>query len=848
MKGVEGRNVTQMASLMQDLVESQLFGDGVTETNADVKLDSDISDALKTIKALLLGDIQKALVHEHGNDQHSVNVLHKCWDSCKSAAADDQAQVDEMWGNMQRSKTGHETCRTNVLTLYEDKVKKCNALDVWIAGLECPACFKEECQVIRDPNSRKIGDMLQAHIAWASASYAEWQIKHTACAAAVRAYADADTVCDKTQGGFESDTCAHRQATWTACNVNQMTCCKRCSIEFDAEVNRVECAEKDRKIDWSATKKIECYIDVLMASPTDEELQAKCKADGKACINQWREAKYKSCEEVCVDVDFEAGDYYMVDGVNTTHRSDSSEGDRCTRHLDIHFPAMPACTKCPPPLPGPCEWTFVSNYYAEYDSLDGINSLADAKACAPDVHTKKWGYSRAECRPCPELIGRSPNSEPSCFFGNQVRIFATEATKSFLNLGEVIVNGGEKMKVTISDSWAAPHLKDNCVDGRDDTFCHSGSATGWWVAFTLDTPTCINTIEVRNRHNCCQDRIVGAGISILNQGTEIWTDTFDVNMMKYKWNLAGSQVQDNCEGWSVDTKHMVDGTCYLGAFDNKEVKKTFSGLNPTCTYKWSAMIDTWASVDNEPMTFTLNGQSHSFGTRGAGDCANGWTQYPHSFGTKVGSPGSAHGAWKDCYKKFETEFIAPPTGIAEVTMHAALNQHINDEAWGFHDMSFELVKCGTVVDDGQGWSVGNKHMVDGTLYLGAFSMNQHPRKVFSGLSEGCTYKMSAVIDTWASTDNERMDFTINGQKFNFGGRSGGSCNNGWKEYPHAFGVKVGSPGSANKGWPDCFKEFSATFKAPETGLADVTMHVAVDQHINDEAWGWHNMVIEQMSC
>jgi len=95
------------------------------------------------------------------------------------------------------------------------------------------------------------------------------------------------------------------------------------------------------------------------------------------------------------------------------------------------------------------------------------------------------------------------------------------------------------MSVTLSDSWAAPHLKDNCVDGNPDTFCHSKHAHGWWVAFTLDEPTCINSVTVLNRHSCCQDRIVGSGISIVNQGTEIWTDTFDKNVMKYTWNLAG---------------------------------------------------------------------------------------------------------------------------------------------------------------------------------------------------------------------------------------------------------------------------------------------------------------------
>jgi len=113
MKGVEGRNVTQMASLMQNLVESQLFGDGATgeAASGDIQLDSDIKEALKTIKQLLLGDIQKALKNEHSLDQHSVNQLHRCWDQCKIAHDEDQDQVDELWELMQSSKTQHETCR-----------------------------------------------------------------------------------------------------------------------------------------------------------------------------------------------------------------------------------------------------------------------------------------------------------------------------------------------------------------------------------------------------------------------------------------------------------------------------------------------------------------------------------------------------------------------------------------------------------------------------------------------------------------------------------------------------------------------------------------------------------------
>jgi len=376
--------------------------------SGDINLDSDIKEALKTIKQLLLGDIQSALKREHDLDQTSVESLLKCWGDCKAERTEDQVQVDELWGVMKSHKTRHETCRKDVHAKYIVKIEKCNALDIWVNTLKCPECLKEECVVIRDPSSRKIGDMLQAHVTWATSSWEEWKVKHTACVKAVQEYNVADTHCDLTQGDFETGFCAHRQAEWTACDVNEMTCCAKCSKEFDIEVNRVECAEKDRKIDWSATKKIECYIDVLMASPTDEELAAKCNKDGKACINQWRENKYNECSEVCEDVDFETGDYSVVRGVNTTHRSAYSDGDRCTAHLDIHFPAQASCTKCPPPVPGPCGESFISTYYAEYDLTSPVPGLEDENECHPDVHQKWWAYSRAECRPCPSLIGRTP--------------------------------------------------------------------------------------------------------------------------------------------------------------------------------------------------------------------------------------------------------------------------------------------------------------------------------------------------------------------------------------------------------------------------------------------------------
>lgn len=111
-----------------------------------------------------------------------------------------------------------------------------------------------------------------------------------------------------------------------------------------------------------------------------------------------------------------AGHYHVVDGVNTTHRTSSSAGNRCTLHLDIHFPAKPRCVECPPPIPGPCEEPWISSNYVEYDSKLPVPGLDDENECHPDLHQQWWAYSRAECRPCPELIGR-PTKPVTKFLG-----------------------------------------------------------------------------------------------------------------------------------------------------------------------------------------------------------------------------------------------------------------------------------------------------------------------------------------------------------------------------------------------------------------------------------------------
>jgi hypothetical protein len=313
---------------------------------------------------------------------------------------------------------------------------------------------------------------------------------------------------------------------------------------------------------------------------------------------------------------------------------------------------------------------------------------------------------------------------------------------------------------------------------------------------------------------------------------------------------ANDVLADDCSGWSVNTKHDVNGKCFMGAFDanNQKISKSFTGeLTPGATYRWSAVIDTWASVDNEPMKFTVNGQSTHVRSRSHNSCNHGWSQYPHNFGAKVGSGGSGQHDWKDCWKSFETTFVADYSGKAKVEMYMAMDQDLRDEGWGWHDMKF--TRLDGVADNCNGWSVNTKHNVDGKCYMGAFDGNSKKvTKTFRGLEAGCTYKMHAVIDTWASVDSEGMRFTVNGKAMDFPSRPHNSCNNGWTEYPHDFGDRVGSHGSAVGDWKDCWKSFEMEFDANTNGEAQVEMSMAMDQHVNDEGWGWHDMVMEKTSC
>lgn len=138
-------------------------------------------------------------------------------------------------------------------------------------------------------------------------AHTTWGTLHKACTDSYKEYIKKDAECDCEQAECETINCV-----WESCNYNNCEdiynkCWARCEGEYKRTNEAKECLEKDRKIDWSATEKIECYVNVLLEEPDNATLLSVCgKTD---CFNEYREKMYKTCNTICEEVDY----------VNTRH-------------------------------------------------------------------------------------------------------------------------------------------------------------------------------------------------------------------------------------------------------------------------------------------------------------------------------------------------------------------------------------------------------------------------------------------------------------------------------------------------------------------------------------------------
>merc|ERR1719498_790140 len=281
-------------------------------------------------------------------------------------------------------------------------------------------------------HKEKFGSWLLSEIKVYEDEYKRWEGLWDKCSEAYKDFMKEDTSCDAKQQEFEKCLCTKNACEKNACNVDYDRCESECWDRYKDLVDDKECLEKNRKIDWSATKKIECYLDVLLHDYTNKTLIEECK--GENCINKIREEKYKVCAGICIEVDhegvwpeargswpdtawptsftlhdprvpkandpngFHLGDtnvkltktLYECDDngdiVFTKHRGGSAETredeKRCTEHLDIDY-QIPKCTPCRPEPDPVCDEAFHQKWYSQFDDVS-FNESVTGKECSND--------------------------------------------------------------------------------------------------------------------------------------------------------------------------------------------------------------------------------------------------------------------------------------------------------------------------------------------------------------------------------------------------------------------------------------------------------------------------------
>jgi hypothetical protein len=340
---VGSRNVTQMSALIQNLVEET-----ITDGSEGYELDGEVKAALTMIKQALLGDIRGALKEAHCSDQKELHEQILCFERCEIA----RTEGGESCGSRCEPKD-HKDCRDNLLELYKTHIADCRALDDYVLEFtkaECPK-FEKKCCLLGHTTwncgglceskiaalevDDSLGTWINTQITKFEGAFNQWTILHKKCTAAYTAYVKKDAECDCKQAECEARNCEYDSCHFLNCEDSYNKCWGRCEGEYTRTNEAKECLEKDRKIDWSATEKIECYVNVLLEKPDNQTLLDTCGSED--CYNKYREIMYNKCNDVCVEVDFE--------GEMAHHaRREHKHGDYSGRFTDTALAPYPGYT------------------------------------------------------------------------------------------------------------------------------------------------------------------------------------------------------------------------------------------------------------------------------------------------------------------------------------------------------------------------------------------------------------------------------------------------------------------------------------------------------------------------
>jgi hypothetical protein len=460
-------------------------------------LDGDVKAALKMIKEVLIGDIRASLDESHCFDQTALQETMHCFEKCEDEKNKHTPQGGGGSCGGRCDGGAHKECRDDLLGLYKEHIGACRGLDAFVHNFvdACPVTPEKDCCLLPHttwncncenlPKVEKMkvdntmGEWLGKTLSIFKSAYDDWKDHFKSCKKSYRKYLEKDAKCDCMQAECETRNCEYDSCHWGNCDGIYNQCWGACLKAKHTTEKDKECLEKDRKIDYSASVKIECFVDVLIQKPTTEELMSQCgTAD---CFSKYREAMYLKCNDICTAVDYDGGEMIehpwrpeaqcgfpspllvkssfvladvqvaRNDMCRTKHRSEEAiacteapmkfEDGRCTSHLDLCYPADPCCRPCAQCESSPCEgridtsddghsddkdWDPKSYMFLHYGQHNFLSSRTvcgmDGEAiCHEELeHTFAYAYNLCECIDCPDKTPFPPaacTNENACIYG-----------------------------------------------------------------------------------------------------------------------------------------------------------------------------------------------------------------------------------------------------------------------------------------------------------------------------------------------------------------------------------------------------------------------------------------------
>jgi len=337
-----------------------------------------LADLVAQIRPFI-SQMQGSINVAHDSAQQALTKLGSDISGCNTAKATGDAEASSLDTTRQSHSNDHKSCRTRQKTANDDLA----SCQVTLTALE--EAKKSSCQLYEDAKKTPgcggipatAGETWESYVSRAATWFvqerdtfmnkkdvcnndtAKVDDQRTLCSGASatlkKVFDDTKQECHDKQTKLESATCSYVSKVNSTCN-SFATCANTYADSFDTQKSSVETLENQRKVEWNATERLLCLLDVYGSS-----------GDVDA-------TKLQTCQ----------------------HIADN------TSHLNLVYPTIPRPSPCAAISPHPCDADYIQ---AEYGSLD-----APAGNCTPCAWKAPTPTVPTEWNPPTNLIFKSQSN------------------------------------------------------------------------------------------------------------------------------------------------------------------------------------------------------------------------------------------------------------------------------------------------------------------------------------------------------------------------------------------------------------------------------------------------------